>query len=184
MDQLGPTPYELGRDKLLGSALTIQAIGHLRQSEEKRERKVEPKGLLLIAYYNALTTGDAGTQGKSAEYRKEKEKRLNELNNEEMAFLIDILGQRYGLLQKDLFQIFIDKVAQSPEKIEILIDAYGNKRYDKANPELNYILKEIGLSQPIVDALGNSEFSEVIKSNFVRIVGEINDPSIIPKLEM
>ena len=184
MDQLGPTPYELGRDKLLGSALTIQAIGHLRQSEEKRERTVEPKGLLLIAYYNALTTGDAGTQGKSAEYRKEKEKRLNELNNEEIAFLIDILGQRYGLLQKDLFQIFIDKVAQSPEKIEILIDAYGNKRYDKANPELNYILKEIGLSQPIVDALGNSEFSEVIKSNFVRIVGEINDPSIIPKLEM
>ena len=123
MDQLGPTPYELGRDKLLGSALTIQAIGHLRQSEEKRERKVEPKGLLLIAYYNALTTGDAGTQGKSAEYRREKEKRLNELNNEEIAFLIDILGQRYGLLQKDLFQIFIDKVAQSPEKIEILIGA-------------------------------------------------------------
>ena len=184
-DQLGPTPYELGRDKLLGSALTIQAIGHLRQSEEKRERKIEPRGLLLIAYYNALTTGDAGTvKGQSAEFRREKERRLNELNNEEIAFLIDILGQRRGVLQKDLFQIFIDKVAQSPEKIEILIGAYSNERYDKAHPELNYILKEIGLSQPIIDALGNSEFSEVIKLNFVRIIGEINDPSIIPKLEM
>ena len=57
-DQLGPTPYELGRDKLLGSALTIQAIGHLRKSEGKRERTVEPRGLLLVAYYNALTTGE------------------------------------------------------------------------------------------------------------------------------
>ena len=79
MDQPGPTPYELGRDKLLGSRLTIEAIEHLRQSEGKRERKVEPRGLLLIAYYNAITTGDAGTQGKSAEFGREKEKRLNVL---------------------------------------------------------------------------------------------------------
>ncbi|MBB17406.1 hypothetical protein CMK22_19245 [Candidatus Poribacteria bacterium] len=184
MDQPGPTPYELGRDKLLGSGLTIEAIEHLRQSEGKRERKVEPRGLLLIAYYNAITTGDAGTQGKSAEFGREKEKRLNELNNEEIYFLIDILGQRHGDLQKDLLQIFIDKIVQSPDKLEILISAYQNERYDKAHPELNHILEETGLSEPIVEALDNPEFSEAIKLNFLQIVGKINDLKIIPKLEM
>ena len=83
-----------------------------------------------------------------------------------------------------MFQIFIDKIAQSPDKLEILINAYQNDRYDKAHPELNYILEEAGLSEPIVEALDNPEFSEAIKLNFLQIVGEINDFEIIPKLEM
>ena len=183
MDKPGPTPYELGRDKLLGSGLTIEAIEHLREAEEKQDRKVQPRALLLIAYYNSITTGDASSQRKSAEFNREKEQRLNELNKEEMAFLIDILGERHGILQKDLFQIFIDKIAQSPGKIQILIDAYSNDRYDRTHPELNQILTETGLSQPIVEALDNPKFSENMKLNFVQLAGEINDPSIISKLE-
>ena len=183
IDKPGPTPYELGRDKLLGSALTIEAIEHLKKSEERQRRKVGPRGLLLVAYYNALSTGDAGTQGKSAEFRGEKERRLNELNKEEMAFLLDILGERHGVLQKDLFQIFIDKIEKDPDKIQIVIDAYSSERHDKTHPELNQILKEVGRAEPIADALGNSKFSENVKLNFVRLIGEVNDPNIIPKLE-
>ena len=60
------TQLEVGRNKLLGAGLSIEAVNHLKRAETEEAKtpaeKVEPRALLLVAYSHALATGDAKTQ--------------------------------------------------------------------------------------------------------------------------
>ncbi|MBI1925338.1 hypothetical protein HYR99_13935 [Candidatus Poribacteria bacterium] len=51
------TQLEVGREKLLGAGLAIEAAENLEKAEVEETSTLEPRVLLLLAYSHALSTG-------------------------------------------------------------------------------------------------------------------------------
>ena len=128
------TQLEVGRKKLLGAGLSIEAVDHLKRAEIEEAKtaaeKVEPRTLLLVAYSHAIATGDAKTQeaeipGLEAEYIQARSERIAALSNTEMKKILQLLAERHRT-QDATIQILIDKGA---EAVPTLIDRiFGIRR--------------------------------------------------------
>ena len=112
---------KVGRQQLLRSGLAVDAIKHLKQAEIDELDKAPPRGLLVLAYTHALSTGVAKAQGLELEFETERTQRLAALGTEEIEYLLEILVRR-SRLQKDAIQVVIDK---GVDALPVLIDALG-----------------------------------------------------------
>ena len=184
------TQLEVGRKKLLGAGLSIEAVEHLKRAEIEEAKtateKVEPRALLLVAYSHALATGDAKTQeaeipGLETLYREARSERIAALNTVEMKKILQLLSERHRT-QEATRQIFVDKGA---EAVPVLIEYVGIQRYMELRSELIEILYQIGSEgiDHITAALRDTNTSSEIKVILTRLMGRINDSRAIPALE-
>ena len=184
------TQLEVGRKKLLGAGLTIEAVNHLERAEieeaETDAEKVEPRALLLIAYSHAIATGDAKTQeaaipGLEANYKQARSERIAALNTTEMKKMLQLLAERHRT-QDATIQILVDKGADA---VPVLIEYLGVRRYMVLRPELIEILYQIGAEglDHLTAALRDAETSLEMKMTLTQLIGRINDPRAIPALE-
>ena len=182
------TKLEVGREKLLGAGRTIEAIGDLTEAETKEaktpQQKVEPRALLLIAYTNALSTGDAQIQGLVEPFENERQRRLVAMGEAEMRHIIRVLNEQHRI-QKDAMQVLIDK---GSDVVPVLIESL--RRYPKIQKELIEMLSQIGSKDPrglnqMIAALKlpNTNTSPSVKVTLVQLIGLINDKRAIPDLE-
>lgn len=184
------TQLEVGKNKLLGAGLAIEAVNHLKRAEieeaETPAEKVEPRTLLLIAYSYAIDTGDAKTQeveipGLEAEYKQARSERIAALSNTEMKKMLQLLAERHRT-QDSTIQILVDKGADAAP---VLIEYLGVRRYMVLRPELIEMLYQIGSAglDHLTAALNNAETSLEMKMILTQLIGRINDPRAIPTLE-
>jgi HEAT repeat protein len=180
------TQLEVGRDKLLGAGLEIEAIEHLKLAETKEAKseieKVEPRALLLIAYTTALSSGDAKTALRDKIYKEERQKRLAEMNTAEMRKILDVLNERHRV-QKDAMQVLIDK---GSEAVPLLIESLGKTwKYAQIEGELMAMFYHIGSQglDHMIAALKEPDTPAAVKSTLVQLIGKINDPKMLPELE-
>ena len=184
------TQLEVGRNKLLGAGLAIEAVNHLKRAEieeaETAAEKIEPRALLLIAYSYAIATGDAKTQevqipGLEAEYKQARNERIAALSNTEIKKMLQLLAERHRT-QDATIQILVDKGADA---VPVLIEYLGIRRYMVLRPELIEMLYQIGSEglDHLTAALTNAETSPEMKTTLTQLIGRINDPRAIPALE-
>ena len=184
------TQLEVGKNKLLGAGLAIEAVNHLKRAEieeaETAAEKVEPRALLLIAYSYAIATGDAKTQevqipGLEAEYKQARSERIAALSNTEIKKMLQLLAERHRT-QDATIQILVDKGADA---VPVLIEYLGIRRYMVLRPELIEMLYQIGSEglDHLTAALSDSGTSPEMKTTLTQLIGRINDPRAIPTLE-
>ena len=184
------TQLEVGRNKLLGAGLAIEAVNHLKRAEieeaETTAEKVEPRTLLLIAYSYAIATGDAKTQevqipGLEAEYKQARSERIAALSNTEIKKILQLLAERHRT-QDATIQILVDKGADA---VPVLIEYLGIRRYMVLRPELIEVLYQIGSEglDHLTAALSDAGTSPEMKATLTQLIGRINDPRAIPALE-
>lgn len=184
------TQLEVGRKKLLGAGLSIEAVDHLKRAEIEEAKtaaeKVEPRTLLLVAYSHAIATGDAKTQeseipGLEAEYIQARSERIAALSNTEMKKILQLLAERHRT-QDATIQILIDKGA---EAVPTLIEYLGIRRYLVLRPDLIEMLYQIGSDGVghLTAALADPQTPSEVKVILTRLIGRINDPGAIPALE-
>ena len=184
------TQLEVGRNKLLGAGLSIEAVDHLKRAETEEAdtaaEKVEPRALLLIAYSHAIATGDAKTQeveipGLEAEYKQARSERIAALSTTEMKKMLQLLAERHRT-QDATIQILVDKGA---EAVPVLVEYLGIRRYLVLRNDLIEILYQIGSDgvNHLTAALSDAETSPEVKLILARLIGRINDPGAIPALE-
>ena len=190
-DQEQPiTQLEVGRNKLLGAGLAIEAVNHLKRAEieeaDTEAEKVEPRALLLIAYSYAIATGDAKTQeaatpGLEAAYQQARSERIAALSNTEMKKMLQLLAERHRT-QDATIQILVDKGADA---VPVLLEYLGIKRYMVLRPELIEMLYQIGSGglDHLTAALKDTATSPEMKMTLTQLIGRINDPRAIPALE-
>ena len=184
------TQLEVGRDKLLGAGLSIEAVEHLKRAEAEEAKtqaeKVEPRALLLIAYSFAIATGDAKTQeveipGLEAQYKQARSERIAALNDTEMKKMLQLLAERHRTQQATI-QILVDK---GTDAVPVLLEYLAMRRYLVIRPDLVEMLYQIGSQSVdhITAALGDANTSLEMKVTLTRLIGRINDPRAIPALE-
>ena len=184
------TQLEVGRKKLLGAGLSIEAVDHLRRAETEEAKtpaeKVEPRALLLIAYSYAIDTGHAKTleseiPGLEAEYKQARSARVAELSNTEMKKILQLLAERHRT-QDATIQILVDKGADA---VPVLIEYLGIRRYMVLRPDLIEMLYQIGSEgiDHLTAALSDPQTSPEMRSTLTQLIGRINDPRAIPALE-
>ena len=184
------TQLEVGREKLLGAGLSIEAVEHLKRAEIEEARtaaeKIEPRALLLIAYSHAIATGDAKTQeveipGLEAQYKQARSERITALNDTEMKKMLQLLAERHRT-QEATMQILVDKGAGA---VPVLLEYLGARRYMVLRPDLVEMLYQIGSPglDYITDALSDADTSLEMKVTLTRLTGRINDSRAIPALE-
>ena len=176
---------EVGRAKLLGAGMEIEAVEHLKRAETEEAKnevqKVEPRALLLIAYTHALEKGDAQTQGLAENYKNERQRRLVAMSEVEMKHILNVLHERHRV-QNSAMQVLIDR---GSDAVPLLIRSLGRMKYIKIKGELIDILYQIGsrgLDQMIA-ALKQPDISSAVKSTLARLIGRIDDKRAIPELE-
>ena len=173
----------VGREKLVGAGLAIEAVEHLKRAEIDEENKDEPRALLLIAYSHALSENTAWLKNNNleTEFRNERARRLAELNTSEMQEIFRILNERHRV-QKDARQILIDKGdSVIPPILKSLI---GNK-YSNAHNDFTYILTQIGTKglDELLMAVDAAATPTSVKVKLIQIIGDIGDASAQEKLE-
>ncbi len=179
------TQLEVGREKLLGAGLSIEAVEHLKRAETEEAKtpaeKIEPRVLLLIAYSHAISTGDARTQRVEAEYKQARDERIAALKDTEMKKMLQLLAQRYRT-QASTMQILVDKGAGA---VPVLIEYLGIRRYLALRNDLVEMLYQIGSEgvNHITTTLSDTNTSPEMKVILTRLIGRINDSSAIPALE-
>ncbi len=184
------TQLEVGREKLLGAGLSIEAIEHLKRAEAEEAKtdteKVEPRALLLIAYSYALSTGHAKTQeaetpGLAAEYKQARSERIAALTSTEMKKMLQLLKEKHRT-QEATIQILVDKGAGA---VPVLLEYLGIRSYLVIRPDLVEMLYQIGSEgvDKIAAALSDANTSLEMKGTLTRLMGRINDPRAIPVLE-
>ena len=175
------TQLEVGREKLLGAGLAIEAAENLEKAEVEETSTLEPRVLLLLAYSHALSTGDAQSQGLAERFKQERQKRLASLTDAEMKKILDLIAQRYRI-QKDAMQVLIDKGAQA---VPLVIDSLGKNQFANAQNDLSEILYRIGPKglNLMTDALSAPSVPIAVKRTLVQVIGRMSDPSAIPALE-
>ena len=190
-DQEQPiTQLEVGKNKLLGAGLAIEAVNHLKRAEieeaDTEAEKVEPRALLLIAYSYAIFTGDAKTQeveipGLEAEYKQARSERIAALSSTGIKKMLQLLAERHRT-QDATIQILVDKGADAAP---VLIEYLGIRRYMVLRPELIEILYQIGSEglDHLTAALKDAETAPEMKMTLTQLIGRINDPRAIPALE-
>ena len=184
------TQLEVGREKLLGAGLSIEAVEHLKRAEIEEARtaaqKIEPRALLLIAYSHAIATGDAKTQeaeipGLEAQYKQARSERITALNDTEMKKMLQLLAERHRT-QEATMQILVDKGAGA---VPVLLEYLGARRYMVLRPDLVEMLYQIGSPglDYITAALSDADTSPEMKVTLTRLIGRINDSRAISALE-
>ncbi len=179
------TNLEVGREKLLGAGMSIEAVQHLKQAEVEEAKteteKVEPRALLLIAYSYALLTGDAQTHGIANEYKQERDKRIASLNQAEMRKLLNLLDERHRT-QDATMQALVDAGTVA---VPLLIESIGRNRYVKIRNNLVEILHQIGSKglDQVITAVSDANTPPAVKVSLVRLIARINDPGVVPSLE-
>ena len=173
----------VGREKLVGAGLAIEAVEHLKLAEIEEDNKDEPRALLLIAYSYALSENAAWLKSHKleAEYRSERARRLAELNTPEMQEIFRILNERHRV-QKDTIQILIDK---GTDAIPPILKSFIDNKYSRAHNDFVYILTQIGPKglDELLKAAGSADTSVPVKIRLIRIIGNIGDVSAQERLE-
>jgi len=175
------TQLEVGRGKLLGAGLTIEAVEHLKRAEQEEVNKVEPRALLLIAYSNALSTGMAKSLNLEDEYRRQRTERVTALGEYEMKKIFQILAERHRV-QKDAIQILIDKGTPA---VPFILDSLIKGRYKQIHTDFVEILHGIGSQgvEQLLKAAGDANTPASVKIQLIRIVGDIGAPTASAGLE-
>ena len=172
---------KVGRQQLLNSGLAIDSIKHLKQAEIDELDKAPPRGLLLLAYTHALSTGAAKTQGLEPEFKSERAQRLAALGNEEIEYLLQILVRR-SRLQKDAIQVVVDK---GVDALPVLIGALGQADFLNLRGDIVEMMYQIGSDGLglMVDAIQSADTSTEVQIELVRLVGRIGEPQGLKDLE-
>ncbi len=172
---------EVGKGKLLGMGLSIEAVNHLKRAEQEEVNKVEPRALLLIAYSNALSTDMAKSYNLEAEYRSERTRRIDELSKTEIKKILQILNERHRI-QKDAIQILIDK---GEDAIPLILEALHKTSYKDLEPTLLEILRQIGSKglDQLFAAISDTQTSPIVRINLIRVIGAIGDTIAVKQLE-
>lgn len=173
----------VGKQKLLGAGLAVEAIRHLKLAEIDEEIKDEPRALLLIAYSHALSKNAVLLKSRNlvTEYQKERTRRLNELNTPEMYIIFQILSEKRRV-QKDTIQILIDK---GTLVIPLILKSFIENKYSNAHNDFAYILTQIG-SKGLNEYFTAAESADTpisVKLKLIQIIGDIGDPSAQERLE-
>jgi HEAT repeat protein len=176
------TQLEVGRDKLLGAGLVIEAVEHLKRAEQEEDNKVEPRALLLIAYTHALSTGDAKVQGKAQQFQTDRAQRLVQMDEAEMKAILQVLNERHRI-QADATQVLIDK---GSDAVPLLLNSVVKRHYvNLREGDLIDMLYKIGspaLDQ-IIAAIRDANTPPSVRVDLVRLVGRIGDTSAVSVLE-
>ena len=172
---------KVGRQQLLNSGLAIDSIKHLKQAEIDELDKAPPRGLLVLAYTHALSTGAAKTQGLEPEFKSERAQRLAALGNEEIEYLLQILVRR-SRLQKDAIQVVVDK---GVDALPVLIGALGQADFLNLRGDIVEMMYQIGSDGLglMVDAIQSADTSTEVQIELVRLVGRIGEPQGLEDLE-
>ena len=172
---------KVGRQQLLNSGLAIDSIKHLKQAEIDELDKAPPRGLLVLAYTHALSTGAAKTQGLEPEFKSERAQRLAALGNEEIEYLLQILVRR-SRLQKDAIQVVVDK---GVDALPVLIGALGQADFLNLHGDIVEMIYQIGSDGLglMVDAIQSADTSTEVQIELVRLVGRIGEPQGLEDLE-
>jgi HEAT repeat protein len=172
---------KVGRQQLLNSGLAIDSIKHLKQAEIDELDKAPPRGLLVLAYTHALSTGAAKTQGLEPEFKSEHAQRLAALGNEEIEYLLQILVRR-SRLQKDAIQVVVDK---GVDALPVLIGALGQADFLNLRGDIVEMMYQIGSDglDLMVDAIQSADTSTEVQIELVRLVGRIGEPQGLEDLE-
>ena len=172
------TRLEVGREKLLGAGLAIEAIEDLKIAETKEAKnefeRNEAKALLLIAYSHALETGDAGTHKVAAEYKSERARRLASMDEAVMKKVFEFFGDRARTHQA-VKQMLVEKGAPV---VPLLVKSLGQSRYVIVREDVIEMLRTIGPEavDGIVAGLKAPDTSEDVKATLISLLGQINDP--------
>lgn len=172
---------KVGRQQLLNSGLAIDSIKHLKQAEIDELDKAPPRGLLVLAYTHALSTGAAKTQGLEPEFKSERAQRLAALGNEGIEYLLQILVRR-SRLQKDAIQVVVDK---GVDALPVLIGALGQADFLNLRGDIVEMMYQIGVDGLglMVDAIQSADTSTEVQIELVRLVGRIGEPQGLEDLE-
>ena len=178
------TKLDVGRSKLLGAGLTIQAVEDLKLAEVEEDNKVESRALLLIAYSVGLSSGDAKVQGLQLEeeYKNERVRRLAAMDVAQMKIILQILNERHRV-QPDAMQVLIDK---GIDVVPLLIDSVVKRHYvNLREGDLLDMLHQIGslALDKIIEAVRASNTPLSVKIDLVQLIGRIGDPRTIADLE-
>lgn len=175
------TQLEVGRAKLLDAGLALEAVEHLKRAEIEEEHKVEPRALLVIAYGYALDENMAKAHHVEAEYRTERNRRIPELGEYEMKKILQILDERHRV-QKSAMQILVDKGAPA---VPFILEDLVKGRYKHIHGDLVQILTEIGSKavEQLLAAVGDAATPTAVKTQLVRIIGDIGDTTATTGLE-
>ena len=177
------TQLQVGRDKLLGAGLTIQAVENLKRSEMEERNKVEPRALLLIGYSVGLSSGDARKfKGLEEEYKKERTRRLAEMDVAQMKIILQVLNERHRV-QQDAMQVLIDK---GTDAVPLLVASVVKRHYvNLREGDLIDMLHQIGSAalDKVIEAVRASNTPLSVKIDFVRLIGRMGDSRAIADLE-
>ncbi len=172
-----------GRDKLLLAGLAVDAIDHLKRAEIDEKDKSEPRALLLIAYSHALSTNLTWLKSKNleTEYLNQRNARLKALNNDEINEIFKVLNARHRV-QKSAQQILILK---GPPVIPLIVEDFLNNRHPNAHQGFDDVLTQIGSDglEQLLTAVNADETPKNVKRRLIRVIGDIEDPTIQEELE-
>ncbi len=175
------TQLEVGRNKLLGAGLVLQAVEHLEKAEIQEGNKAEPRALLVIAYAQGLSTGMARAEKKEEQYKQQKKQRIAALNEAEMKVIFRVLNERHRV-QNDARQILIDT---GSKVVPLILDNLIKGRYANLQADFIKMLEEIGKEgvPQIIDTIRDRDASVNPRLTLIRLVGKIGDSSVISALE-
>ena len=176
------TKLEVGRNKLLGSDLVIEAITALQDAEIEEGNKTELRALLLIAYTHAIDIGDAKAQRRVDEYTRERTRRLEDMDNAQMKVILGVLnkGQR---VQDSARRVLVDKGIGA---VPLLVESVVKRHYVNLRESvLLDMLHEIGSTAlpEVIKAIGDANTPATARQDLVRLVGRIGDANAVADLE-
>ncbi len=180
--QKGPSNLSVGRDKLINSGLTIEAIEqNLLKAEKEEEDKTEPRALLVIAYSHALASGAAKDQGVEVEYKKQRTERIAALNEAEINKMLEILSKR-SEVQQDGFQAL---VAKGTDAAVILIESLASGLYPDIHNNIILALGQMGTKaiDPILDSIADAKVNPDVKTKLIQVLGKIGDEKAVERLK-
>lgn len=179
--QKGPSHLDVGRSRLIGSGLAVEAVNYLLEAEKREEDKAEPRALLVIAYTHAINSGATNGQEYETEYKQQKQKRIAALNDAEMDKLIEILSKR-SQVQKNGFQALVEK---GTDAANVIITHLVAGTHSEIHNQLTDVLKKMKSKavEPIMNAITVADTPPAVKIELIRILGEIGDKNAIERLK-
>ena len=179
--QKGPSHLSVGRNKLIESGLTVEAINHLIEAEKKEQNKTEPRALLVIAYSHALASGATKGQDFEREYKKQRTERIAALNEAEINKMIEVLSER-SEVQRDGFRALVEK---GTDAAVLIIDNFAKGIYPEIHGNFILALEQMGTKaiDPILDSIADAEISPAVKIKLIQVLGKIGDEKVAARLK-
>ena len=177
------TQLDVGEKKLLGAGLVIEAVENLKRAEIEEGNKTKPRALLAIAYAHGISTGMARIQAPEleVEYKRERDRRVPALSVAEMKVILQVLDERHRV-QKDARQILIDR---GVDVVPLILESLKKGHYSNLQTDFVKMLVEIGTKAmpQILVAVRDADTPINVKAKLVRLIGDIDDPSVSADLE-